>query len=135
LHRRFDEPLVLTELVGSWDGVAHLEELDRARHGRDDLPLERDAEKLAEDREHVVHGLAALRREVRLEMLDVLVGDRIELLVAEYRNEMVPRDRLLRLDAARLLAVGRRVAFDESRVKLFEGRDLLLGFRVGTLGG
>jgi hypothetical protein len=106
----------------------HLQKIDRARHRRDELPLHGHAQRAAQHREHVVHGLGFSFSEGALESLDVLVGDLIEPLVAQTREQVVVEDPLLAVQAAGLLPVGLRVVLHVLRLELLEGRDLLSFF-------
>ena len=60
-----------------------------------------------------------------LELLHVLVGDGVETLCAEHREQVVLQHQLLMRDAARLRLVRARMAVHEARRELFESRDLL----------
>jgi hypothetical protein len=76
--RRVHEPPILGELVELRHQVGDLEELDRARHRADHLPLDRQPKGLAENGEDVVHRLRRLVGEIRLELLRELVRDPVE---------------------------------------------------------
>jgi hypothetical protein len=124
LGGRVDETHVVGRLEEPELGRQQLQELDPARHLREDLPIDRDVQHLAQHREHVVRGLRVLREHRPLELLDVLVGDLVEAPGTEEREQAAPEDALLRVDAARLVAVGAAVVLDEPRRELLERGDL-----------
>jgi hypothetical protein len=86
-------------------------------------------EHLAEYVDDVVRRLRVQMREGTLDLLDVLVRDGVEPLVAELRQQVPAKDTFLRRDAAGLLSLGACVPLDEPRCELLERLYLL--FRGG----
>src|SRR5713101_3328848 len=58
----------------------------------------------------------------------MFVGDGVQFLRPELRNQMNPDNRILRRDSARLLPIRPRVPVEEPRRELFKCRHLLFGF-------
>src|SRR5690606_32354760 len=79
-----------------------------------------------QDAEDVVDRLRRELAALALEALDVLVGQLVEPLAAERRQQVASQRPLDRIDAAGLLPVGPRVSFDEARRELGQCGYLLL---------
>ena len=87
----------------------------------------------AQHRQHVVDGLRRPLRQRVLQLLDVLVRDRVQPLVPSNGTRCTLQDGLLRGDPARLLPIRPRVAVEEPRRELFKCGHLLLGLRQAVL--
>jgi hypothetical protein len=76
--RRLDQPLVFVEVVEIGFGWRDRKKLDGAGHYFDDSPVHSHLHELAQHREDVVDGLGSPSREMLLDLLDILIGDRIK---------------------------------------------------------
>jgi hypothetical protein len=105
----------------------YFHEAHRAPRVIERAPIDGLLQHHAQDGEHVVHGARLAVPQPVLEPLHVLVGDGVEPLGAERREQVVLQDQLLVCDAARLQLVRACMAIHKPWRELFECRNLLLG--------
>ena len=95
VRRRIDQSFVLLEVMKRGLARRNMQEPDRAWHPLDHIPIQRRLQHHTQSREHRVGRRWSFVLQVALDLLDVFVGDSVELLLTHERDKMDSNNGLL----------------------------------------